>query len=171
MQELLERLRNHIQRAPVNVEAAIRDFGITYLRDGNLAQGISGYLKRRDNGRYEIVTAAGEPLTRQRFTAAHELGHYVLHRSLVGDGVDDDTQYRSTEVGDIYNTAIKQVHERQANSFAAQILMPKRLVLEQVDALVRLSDFARHFDVSPTAMRWRLKNLNVLDRVEDDCPN
>lgn len=43
-----------------------------------------------------ITVAANDPLTRQRFTLAHELGHYMLHRTLIGDGLDDDRAYRST---------------------------------------------------------------------------
>jgi len=49
----------------------------------------------------------------------HELGHFVLYRSLIGEGIDDDIKYRSTAAGDFYNTAIDEVHEQQANSFAA----------------------------------------------------
>jgi len=64
------------------------------------------------------------------FTLAHELGHFVLNRSLVKNGVDDTTQYRSTPRGEIYNTVIKVEHERQANSFAANFLMPKEHMLE-----------------------------------------
>jgi Zn-dependent peptidase ImmA (M78 family) len=30
---------------------------------------------------------------RQRFTLAHEIAHYVLHRDLVENGIVDDTMY------------------------------------------------------------------------------
>lgn len=68
--------------------------GVQY-RKANLAKGISGMLERVGDT-FLITVAANDPLTRQRFTLAYELGHYMLHRKLIGDGLDDDRAYRST---------------------------------------------------------------------------
>ena len=63
----------------------------------------------------------------------------------------------------IYNTAIDEVHEQQANSFAASFLMPERLlrrwVSENPDEPLKKT--ASAFQVSPSAMRWRLKTLDL----------
>src|SRR5690606_38966265 len=59
---------------------------------------------------------------RRRFTIAHEIGHYCLHLSDSKRGFVDTktTMSRSESYWDIY--------ESQANSFAAELLMPKQLI-------------------------------------------
>lgn len=68
---------------------------------------------------------------RFRFTMAHELGHYMLHAPLIKQngvvsfGDTDDT------ISDIITIADEEREwfERQANYFAACLLMPRKLVL------------------------------------------
>ena len=99
---------------------------------------------------------------------AHELGHYYLHRSLIGDGLDDNVKYRSTSSGTFYNKAVDLQHEKQANSFAAAVLMPE----DPIKAEVRrrggppLSpedqrSLAILCQVSPQALRIRLSELGM----------
>ncbi len=170
MDRQLEIINRHASTLPIRIDQLIRDLGLRYLPDAPLPPNISGQLKLLRNGSYEISTAVGEPVTRQRFTAAHELGHYILHRSMISNGVDDDTKYRSTSAGDFYNTRIELAHERQANSFAAQILMPEKLLKEQIKSTKSLRELAQQFNVSPQSMRWRLKNLDLISFVADDVP-
>ena len=92
--------------APVNIEAIIRSLGLSVARDSELPENISGQIHRTKDGGYELSSKFGEHYFRQRFSLAHELGHYVLHRSLIGEGVDDDKLYRSTAEGNFYNTSI-----------------------------------------------------------------
>lgn len=149
-------------KPPINIVAALQALGVRARQDADLPDGISGHLRRID-GRYEAASSRNEHAYRQRFTLAHELGHYVLHRDLVGNGVDDNTQYRSTERGDIYNSAIKVEHERQANSFAANFLMPRPSIEKEFEdtEVKRLMDLVHRYQVSPSAMKWRLKNLEI----------
>lgn len=167
------------QKAPVNIEAVGRALGLLVNKDAYLPEGISGHLRRLPGGNYEISASRNEHYYRQRFTLAHEIGHFVLHKSLVDQrgGVDDDTKYRSTEKGDIYNSLIELVHEKQANSFAANLLMPRELVLkfiietQEKEELgqIPLSRLYKHFQVSASAMRWRIKNLGLDNLVADDA--
>ncbi len=55
---------------------------------------------------------------KKRFTAAHELGHFELHKDLA---VSADSQY---ELSNWYQSG---PHEREANEFAAELLMPTKL--------------------------------------------
>ena len=66
-----------------------------------LEHGISGMLEKVSEGQYRLYYNENHPETRKRFTVAHEIGHFILHRALLGDGVDDDTAYRSTMKGNI----------------------------------------------------------------------
>ncbi|MDP9139968.1 MAG: ImmA/IrrE family metallo-endopeptidase, partial [Pseudomonadota bacterium] len=60
-----------------------------------------------------------DPPKRQRFTVAHEIAHFLLHRDDIGDGISDDVLYRSN---------LSDKREQQANRLAADILMPATLI-------------------------------------------
>lgn len=153
--ELINRFRS---RAPVDVEALAEALGVD-VAYAYLESDTSGMLERLSNGRgYRITVNALDPATRQRFTIAHELGHYMLHRQIVGDGVDDDRAYRSTNVGRYHNTAIGPKQETEANRFAANVLMPRDLIEKVAERKGTHSpaDLAREFGVSEHAMSIRL---------------
>lgn len=102
---------------------------------------------------YTIHVNIEDSPPRQRFTIAHEIAHYILHRDLIGDGITDDPLYRSS---------LGQWYERQANKMAADILMPHQLVRSVYRGGVRgLAPLARAFDVSMDAMRIRLQELGL----------
>lgn len=171
---VMERIKPHLTRWPVNIEQAIRDCGIKLNKNAKLPEGIAGHVRTMPDGSYEIASSSSDHYYRQRFTLAHELGHYVLHKSMIGSGVDDDRKYRSTELGDLYNTKIDEFHERQANAFAASILMPESLLTEyiktrseEISSMPDLADMAKAFQVSTAALRWRLKNVGLEGAVYD----
>ncbi len=143
------------QSAPVDVEGLARALGIdvhyAYLDDQ-----ISGQIERGEDGAYRISVNANDAPTRQRFTIAHELGHYVYHRPLIGNGVDDDRAYRSTNVGMYYNMQIGPAEETEANRFAAALLMPKEKISEFKQHGLDTDALAKQFGVSLQAMKIRL---------------
>lgn len=122
-----------------------------------LADNVSGWIERREGGDYGVVVNSEHPLVRQRFTAAHELGHYIYHRELLGAGVGDTRAYRQEGTPIPPNAAIRPMHERQANSFAANLLMPARTInvlrAQGVNTVLGLAD---RLEVSQDAMRIRL---------------
>jgi hypothetical protein len=109
-------------RLPVDPFAIADANEILYKENRSLASGISGCLMKV-HGVFGIVYStrfASEGF--RRFTVAHELGHYFLDghlHHLFGAG---DCQHQS-EVG--FSSAIPI--EREANAFAAALLMPKKL--------------------------------------------
>jgi Zn-dependent peptidase ImmA (M78 family) len=149
----MKAIQDHWYKTPVPIESIIRDIGLD-LQYKDLDNDISGWIERKDDGEYFIVVNKKHPVTRQRFTAAHELGHFIYHCDLLGQGVSDNRAYRATSLL-LLNPQITIAHERQANSFAANILMPKHaLISVQPDA--NIDDLARQFNVSVEAMRIRL---------------
>lgn len=151
MPDPLKVIEKHWNSTPVPIEQIIREIGLP-LSYENMADDMSGYIERT-NGSYRIVVNATHPETRQRFTAAHELGHYIYHRDLLGEGVGDNRAYRAVGTK-IDNPQIRPIHERQANSFAANVLMPRhRLVGVDEESTAAL---AARFHVSQEAMRIRL---------------
>ncbi|MGF1606447.1 MAG: ImmA/IrrE family metallo-endopeptidase [Rhodothalassiaceae bacterium] len=151
MPDPLKVIEKHWNSTPVPIDAIIQEIGLP-LRYKRMADNISGYIERADGG-YRIVVNALHPETRRRFTAAHELGHYIYHRDLLGDGVGDNRAYR-TDGTQRDNPNIRPVHERQANSFAANVLMPCHRLTDVAGE--KTEDLAARFKVSPQAMAIRL---------------
>lgn len=150
--EILNETRNSV---PVPIMSLPAQLGVK-LNKAFLSQGISGMLEKQGSS-FLVTVNATDPDTRQRFTLAHELGHYMLHRHLVGDGLDDDRAYRSTDVGKYHNTLIGPKEETEANKFAANLLMPRAAIdreWEKPDATI--SHMANLFGVSEHAMSIRL---------------
>ena len=102
----------------------------------------SGYIERILQGTaYRIVYNDLHYSQRQRFTIAHELGHYVLHRDILGDGTNDTKMYRTNPNSSHYNPNISTRHEQEANEFASRILMPQKFIDKLLgERKVKLSD-------------------------------
>ncbi|CAM4127853.1 ImmA/IrrE family metallo-endopeptidase [Pluralibacter gergoviae] len=90
---------------------------------------------------------------RQRFTVAHELGHYMLGH---GHAFRDPSAHFSMSYYDPREVA--------ANKFAAEILMPELAVkvLIKQRKITDIKELARIFDVSINAMSYRLQSLGFL---------
>jgi Zn-dependent peptidase ImmA (M78 family) len=152
MPDPMQVIEQHWNSSPVPIDTIIKEIGLKLDREV-LDDNVSGFIERKADGSYRIVVNAFHPETRQRFTAAHELGHYVYHRDLLGDGVGDNRAYRA-EGTTRPNPNIRPLHERQANSFAANVLMPRHR-LTNVDGQATAA-LAQKFQVSQEAMRIRL---------------
>ena len=150
--------------APVDVYSLAKRLGIV-VREAFLDAEISGMIEVDDKTTTITLNAIHAP-TRKRFTLAHEIGHYILHRDMIGDGLDDDCAYRSADVGKYHNTAIGPKQETQANKFAASLLMPKELVISHHSEIEtghnnKAATLADLFEVSEATMRIRLNTLNL----------
>lgn len=113
------------------------------------------------NGRERVGGVQGAPaLRRFRFTIAHEIGHWVCH-CLEGRVSSPAPSYcRPVDLTE----AADRVLEREANVFAAELLMPETAVREAWSKLLDTAACAARFDVSPTAMQWRLVSFELLSR-------
>ncbi len=146
---------------PVNIEAVIRGLGIELDKKARLAAEISGQIEKCNDGRFKVSVNAADTYFRQRFTMAHELGHFLLHRDLIGDGLYDDRAYRSTEVGTYHNRLVGADEEAAANRIAASILMPAEKVRSEALESASVDALAKRFQVSKKAMEIRLETLGV----------
>ena len=138
--------------APVNVVGIANAFGINVYHD-ELPEGISGKIIRDSehggSSGFSIIVNESEPFHRKRFTIAHEIAHFLLHRNRIGDGLTDDALYRS---------GLSTVAEVRANKLAADILMPYALIEKAVkDGAKSVEELAARFKVSQQAMKVRLE--------------
>ena len=156
--KLSEEARNKIEEAqkslpdePVAIVALCRQFGVPAIKKHDLPAGVSGCIRRNADGSYEIFYNGNEPITRQRFTVAHELAHYLLHKEQLADEHSENIMLRGS--------GLSNRQETEANELAADILMPS----EAVDHYIKthkgfsLSDMAKDFGVSAQAMSIRLR--------------
>lgn len=149
----------HLKTAPVDLKAIFAELGLRY-DELWMDDGASGSISRSGDV-FSVVVNALESETRKRFTAAHELAHYLLHRDLMGDGNrmnrHVDTLYAGgDQSGDVI---FKRSHEVEANRLAAQIVMPKTLVEREHAKTPDPEALAAKFGVSKAAMEIRLKTL------------
>lgn len=127
--------------------------GIT-VKLSTLPANISGEI-RPDNipGRFVIRINRHETKPRQRFTLAHEIAHYLLHRDQIGNGIADNVLYRST---------LSNSLEAEANRLAADILMPWSTLERQLEGKnlsdeKALDEIAETLGVSKVALKIRLE--------------
>lgn len=152
----MEVATSFLDRAPVPLLEMATDLGLIVDVDSHLPPDASGLIAREhgpDGDRYRISINGLDGAARQRFTLAHEIAHFLLHREFLDSEVTDDRVYRSR-----LGTAM----ERQANRLAAQLLMPANLVRVAWESGAReAAALARAFDVSTQAMEIRLRELDL----------
>lgn len=149
---------------PIDIAELARLKGLKVVPH-SLGDDVSGLL-RIQNGQGTISYNQEEKKVRYRFTIAHELGHYELHRDKSDLFIDKQFIYRSKFSND---SPANQEMEQEANYFASAILMPSDLVRKEVDKIKldlrseeAIKELATKFDVSTTAMSIRISNLGFL---------
>lgn len=159
--DLLERLS--ITEIPTPVETITRRLGIDLRSEEPLEGELSAILYQAEGSQVVIGVNAGHAPVRQRFSIAHELGHHELHKdALYVDGFirRDDKSSLALDSQEI-----------EANAFAAELLMPQDIVIQEVerhlsktglaDPAKLIRQLAKTFDVSEQAMAIRLTNLGL----------
>lgn len=148
---------------PVNVNKVAKKLGIR-IDPEDLDNHISGYILMK-KGIANIGLNRNHPQVRQRFTIAHEIGHYKLH-SYVPLFIDEykGAIYRSKEIPQNYKM------EKEANAFAASLLMPSELISKKLNLLDEILSYdqkveimSKDFNVSEQAMDYRLRDLGYYD--------
>jgi Zn-dependent peptidase ImmA (M78 family) len=173
-----------------------RETGRVLATRPNANQTLAGFLYAEANDGLLLVKKE-DPIARRRFTVVHELGHFLLHRSdtalvltealFAHESVEahdaDDVSLPSgqiaLEVADEkvatllspLKTGDLRRMEREANAFAAELLMPQALCESLFAAhqkqfgtseRVLLRRLSSALLVSPEAMRYRLEGLGLL---------
>lgn len=146
--------KHNIERPPVDVSAIASALGIV-VKIGEMGENISGALYR-EHGKAVVGINKNEGPQRQRFTLAHEIGHFVLHRDQDFHVDSESVLFRNAETPE-------DVRERAANAFAAALLMPKTFLEgERSASLKNVKKLADKYNVSAQAMSYRLVNLGLM---------
>jgi transcriptional regulator with XRE-family HTH domain len=161
---------DHVRRAakldapPINVYRALACYGIRVRMTG--LNGISGAFipagPRRAAG---VLINSNQPGDRQRYSAAHELGHHVLgHADNTADQIVSPLGRRFAP------------REIEADSFASDLLIPEELLGSEIKRLAKTESLesqvyrlADRFLVSYQAMIYRLANLHVITATQKEA--
>lgn len=136
-----------------------------------LEKDLSGFLFKDDTSEESFIFInEGHSINRKRFTIAHELGHYLLH----SDKQDEAHIDRGFTINFRSPLSSKAVNpkEIEANAFAAALLMPEELIIEEIQKKIKdgidlvesieLKEIAKKFEVSEQALCFRLGKLGYL---------
>jgi len=143
---------------PVDLKLVASRLGIVIVEQ-EFSEEIDGvYVRLPDRppviGVNDIYTKSPE---RRRFTLAHEIGHHLLSRRVKGDKL----VFADTALQRKYS-----IMERSCDRFAALLLMPEPEIRKHHKELAhneesRLAVLSARFEVSPMAMRRRLRELGL----------
>lgn len=141
-----------IEKPPIDIERIATYFGVHLVPYDNFPENVSGMIARDQNVEGESIYVGfntKHAKVRQRFTIAHELGHFLSGHDdvkIIEDSFDKDT-----------------IKEREANAFAAELLMPKdMLAVDMKNGSMNIPALAQRYSVSEQAMSIRLLQSGLI---------
>lgn len=140
---------NFIKEPPIFPVDFVRNYGIKALAKFNGEENISGFLDVKEA---KIYVNADDSFERQSFTIAHEFGHWILHKTLI--------EQNPAEYSVLYRKPLGKPDpnplEQEANCFAANLLVPKNILLKYKKDLNN-EQLAALFGVSQDVIGFRLR--------------
>jgi Zn-dependent peptidase ImmA (M78 family) len=161
--------KNGVASGAVPVDKIVKSYGISLKLD-EVDDDLSGFLYRDHKAKNVIIGAnKSHHPNRQRFTIAHELGHYLLHQGELVH-LDSDRGAFMLNLRDSVSSKGEDNDEREANLFAAELLMPAKFLkqdlagkdLDLLGGGEVLQKLARKYKVSTEALTFRLANLGYI---------
>lgn len=136
--------------APISPRDIADNYGIK-IADvifGEKHKEVAGFLDFKEN---KIYVNSEDPYNRKTFTIAHELGHFFLHRNYFEENPEQYQVLLRRPIG-----AANDALEKEANTFAAHLLVPSHLLEKYID-FASIEMLATLFVVSEDVIRIRIK--------------
>lgn len=140
---------------PIDPVSVARDIGIN-VYSVELDNSLSGMIAKTAGSGPEIFLNSEHAPVRQRFTCAHELGHYF--QNMTEDGWRLEEYVHRRDARSACGTHAEEVY---ANQFAANLLMPEEIVKDLAAYYRDPLSIANQLGVSLDAIGHRLRNLNI----------
>lgn len=142
---------NFVIAPPVKIEDIASNYELIIVEAdfGKDAKNVAGFIDPEEK---KIYVNKNDSDTRQAFTIAHELGHWLLHRDQLVKEPDKYAILYRIPLGKINGDPI----EKEANFFAANLLVPRDLLKKYRD--YDINTIARIFGVSSEVIGYRLKD-------------
>ncbi len=146
-----------ITEAPVDMDKVAKALGFTIIPH-DFPEDTSGVIFIEGNTKSIGVNKNHSP-KRQRFTAAHEFGHYLNGHQ----HYDEEGKMFEDKEFDYLNPQHRQ--EKEADAFAAELLMPKHFLEKDLAKYgLDLPKLIEFYKVSEQAMWIRLTSLRVAEK-------
>lgn len=138
-----------IKTLPINPREIIKRLGIA-LHEVDAADRFDGCIMRVEEAAAIVLNASISSKERKSFTLAHELGHYKIpHHSKNIQCLREDIETFSTA----------KVMEKEANEFAAELLMPEAIIQPLIEeseiGFEAIKSLARQSETSLTSTSYR----------------
>jgi Zn-dependent peptidase ImmA (M78 family) len=149
-EEILE--ENFIEEPAFDITELVKNYGLM-VEERNFGlkySHVAGFIKPED---YLIVVNQDDSKSRKNFTIAHEFGHFLLHK----DSLEEDPDKYAVMYRIPLGNADKDRIEKEANCFAANLLVPQKLFEGMKDK--KNKEIAKAFQVSEELIGYRWKNL------------
>ncbi|MFZ3009943.1 MAG: ImmA/IrrE family metallo-endopeptidase [Candidatus Microsaccharimonas sp.] len=146
--------------APVNVIAIAEKLGFKVV-PFSFPDTMSAVVRIYEDGEKVIGVNKDQTPTRQRFSIAHELGHYLCgHESYSHDQIVIDPSKKYLDPG--------FQMEQEADEFAAELLMPSYLLSRDMESEGPLfvERLAKKYDVSEQALWIQILNVQSFASAE-----
>jgi len=143
----------NIKEPPVPIDKVAELFSLKVVYYSKFPNSISGTIVQQDDFS-AIGINSNHHSVRQRFSIAHELGHFLLGHDITK--IIDDAYGWQTD------------KEQQANNFAAEILIPYNFLKKDIENNSHFFDIptlARRYDVSEQAMSIRLLETGLIKKI------
>jgi hypothetical protein len=143
---------------------------------------VAAILCKKPDGHFDILVdefTIEHQRFRASFSIAHEFGHLILHSAIFENcKTIDDAVCLNSKIKKSYN-----IIEGQANYFASVLLMPQSRIVEdtakiyefmikngnyntKIDINELCSTLARRYEVNMEPMKIRLKELNLVKKIQ-----
>ncbi len=153
--------KNRVKNPPIPVDKIAESLGATVRYSPFDGDDLAGMLVRAKGQIIIGVNSMHHP-NRQRFTIAHECGHYLFHK---GEEIHVDRTFRVNR-RDVVSSLAVDPDEIEANRFAAELLMPFDMIMADleergfdVEDEQELKELARKYQVSVQALTLRINNI------------
>ena len=139
--------KNFITSPPINLEEIAEGEGLNIAIAEFAQKDVSGFI---DFEKKMILVNKYDSISRQRFTIAHELGHWILHQKEIEENRDLVVLYRRPIAGE------KDPLEQEANCFAASLLVPLGFLQDVTTRKFSNREIANIFQVSEAVISFRI---------------
>lgn len=155
---------NFILEPPVDVYELARNYGVEIHEQDFPPEfaNVSGFINIENNRPVMYINASDSP-KRRKFTVAHELGHWVLHEDKIRQDPQKTVLFRMA-----LGAANKDPLEREANAFAAELLVPMEMFEKNKDKSV--SQLADIFQVSSDVIGYRKVSADHVAKTKKVSP-
>lgn len=147
--------KKNISTEPLDIVRVVKEIYNIKLYYNDLDRDTSGFIERITPQEWAIHVNKWENPLRQKFTIAHELAHFILHQNILQSG----SHYDSI----LYRDENTSPTEREANSFALNLLMPEdkfeQYISEGINTIEKLAD---KFQLSISVVRYRAYKLKYI---------